>query len=265
MSPFLVFFLSLLVVAPCIAGDINQVDTYLAGARADAYIGEEFRADVAKSIVAAQRGDDRAAWSALSSALTFCGEQRSSDGTRVYSVSNDAEAKEYLASAEAGVRTTFVDHACPAAYKAAAFLAVRASDSQAAFAYLDRAQELAPHWAEPVAERAYLVGKLGDRAASLEIYQAALGLTERYPSSAYVRPLVLRGIGFALIELDRLDEAQRAFETSLALEPTSELAKKEMIYIQQHLTNLRTNPSQPQGQPASAASAAASGPENISV
>ena len=233
MRSSLVFLLSLLVVAPCMGEDINQVDTYFVWAKAAAYIGEEFRADVSRSMMAAQRADDPAAWSALSSVVAFCGAHKSSDGTRVYSVTNDAEAKQYLASAKTGVRTTFVDHACPAAYKAAAFLAVRANDSSAALSYLDRAEELAPHWAEPLAERAYLVGKLGDRAASLEIYQAALGLTERYPSSAYLKPLVLRGIGFALIELDRLDEAQRALEASLDLEPTSELAKNELIYIQQ--------------------------------
>lgn len=108
-----------------------------------------------------------------------------------------------------------------------------ANDSKSAFAHLDRAQQLAPNWAEPLAERAYLVGKMGDRAASLEIYRTALDLTRRYPSSAYLEPLVLRGIGYALIELGRLDEAQRAYEASLELQPTNELAKKELIYIQQ--------------------------------
>lgn len=228
-----VVMLSLLVAAPCAAQDVNEVDTFLTGPGADAYIGEEFRPDVAKSVAATQRGDDQAAWSALSSALAFCDQQISSDSTRVYSATNHAEQMEYAASTEAGVRTRFVDHACPAAYKTAAFLAVRANDSKTAFAHLDRAQALAPHWAEPLAERGYLVGKLGDRVASLAIYETALGLTRKYPSSAYLEPLVLRGMGYALIELGRLDEAERAYEASLVLEPTSELAKKELTYIQQ--------------------------------
>lgn len=233
MRPTPVLLLLLLVTAPGMAQDLGEVDTYLAGPRADAYIGEEFRADVTRSMVAAQRGDDQVAWSALSSALAFCDGHRGSAEAPVYSVTNDAEAREYLASAAAGQRPTFVDHACPAAYKAAAFLAVRADDSTAAFSYLDRAQQLAPHWAEPLAERAYLVGKLGDRAASLGIYQAALDLTDRYPNSAYLKPLVLRGIGFTLIELERLDEARRAFEASLELEPSNELARTELLYIEQ--------------------------------
>ena len=64
--------------------------------------------------------------------------------------------------------------------------------------------------------------------------RGALAATrEKYPSSAYLKPLVLRGIGFALTELDRLDEAQLAFEASLEVEPSSELAKNELIYIEQ--------------------------------
>ncbi len=227
------FWLLLVGVAPCFAGDIKEVETYVTGVAPDAYIGEEFRADVTRAISTAQRGDDRAAWDALSSVLAFCDQQKGSDGKPVFSVTNDAEAKEYLAEAGSHARPRFVDHACPQAYKTAAFLAVRAKESNAAFGYLDRAQELAPHWAEPLAERAYLIGSLGDRAASLEMYQRSLGLVEKYPSSTYLKPLVLRGIGFALIELDRLDEAQVAFEASLAVEPGNELAKNELIYIEQ--------------------------------
>jgi len=227
------FWLLLLGVPPCFAGDIKEVDTYVSGVTPDAYIGEEFRVDVTRAILAAQRGNDRAAWGALSSVLAFCDEQRGSDEKPVFSVTNDAEAKEYLGEARPHARPRFIDHACPAAYKTAAFLSVRAKESNAAFDYLDRAQKLAPHWAEPLAERAYLIGSLGDRAASLEMYQRSLTLVEKYPSSTYLKPLVLRGIGFALIELDRLDEAQLAFEASLEVEPRNELAKNELIYIEQ--------------------------------
>ena len=56
--------------------------------------------------------------------------------------------------------------------------------------------------------------------------RGALAATrEKYPSSAYLKPLVPRGIGFALIELDLLDKAQLAFEASLGVKPNSELAK----------------------------------------
>lgn len=223
----------LLACGQCLAEQIAEVDTFLAGPLADAYIGQEFRADVTRAMLAAQRGDDAAAWAALSAALAFCDGQKGSDRAPVFSVTSEAEAKQYLAQAAAGVRPTFVDHACPAAYKSAAFLSVRAKASDAAFRYLDRAQALAPHWAEPLAERAYLVGSLGDRAASLALYQQALALVHTYPGSAYLKPLVLRGIGFALIELDRLDDAQQALEASLLVEPGNAIALNELAYIAQ--------------------------------
>lgn len=225
-------FALLLPAVSCWAGKTEEVESYIPRGPADAYIGEEYRAEVTRSMLAAQKGDIRGAWAALRAPLAFCDQQKSTDKLRVYSVNNDAEAKEYR-DAEPGVTTTFVDQACPAAYKAAAFLAVGGNDADAAFAYLDRAEALSPHWAEPLAERAYLVGKLGDRAKSLQIYQDAMVLAEKYPSSAYLKPLILRGIGFALIELDRLDEAEQAFNQSLQLEPGNELARNELRYIEQ--------------------------------
>lgn len=43
--------------------------------------------------------------------------------------------------------------------------------------------------------------------------------------------LMLRNRGFALTELKRLDEAQQAYQDSLALEPDNTLAKNELCYI----------------------------------
>lgn len=215
------------------AGEIKEVDTALNAGNADTYIGMEYRADVARAGDATQRGDDQAAWAALKDVLAFCDRQTGTDDTRIYSVRSDREANEYRAEAAEGVTTTFVDHACPSGYKLAAFLAVRAGQNDAAFAYLDRAQAIAPHWAEPLTERAYLVGKLGDRQRSLALYQEAMRITERYTGSTYLKPMILRGMGFALTELGRLPEARQAYEASLVLEPDNALAKNELIYISQ--------------------------------
>ena len=47
----------------------------------------------------------------------------------------------------------------------------------------------------------------------------------------YARHLVLRGIGFALTELGRLQEAREAYEASLRIEPDNALAKNELAYL----------------------------------
>lgn len=51
------------------------------------------------------------------------------------------------------------------------------------------------------------------------------GLSPRY------RALMLRNRGYALTALNRLDEAQRAYEDSLAQDPDNALAKNELHYI----------------------------------
>ena len=43
----------------------------------------------------------------------------------------------------------------------------------------------------------------------------------------------LRGLGFSLIELKQLDEAEKAFQESLQIEPENKLAQNELAYIQQ--------------------------------
>lgn len=45
------------------------------------------------------------------------------------------------------------------------------------------------------------------------------------------RALMLRNRGYALTELKRLDEAQQAYQNSLALDPDNALAKNELTYI----------------------------------
>lgn len=41
----------------------------------------------------------------------------------------------------------------------------------------------------------------------------------------------LRGEGFALIELNQLDEAEKSFQASLKVEPDNKLALSELDYI----------------------------------
>jgi tetratricopeptide (TPR) repeat protein len=74
---------------------------------------------------------------------------------------------------------------------------------------------------------------------------AALTVLKRWPDAlaAYtaglqlpgindaVRGLLLRGRGFALTELGRLDEAESAYRESLAVAPNSTVALKELAYL----------------------------------
>ena len=64
---------------------------------------------------------------------------------------------------------------------------------------------------------------------SLQTYDRALAISG-LPNGH--RALFLRGRGFALIELNRLDEAEQAYSDSLAVEPNNPRAQQELTYIQ---------------------------------
>ncbi|MDR2212490.1 MAG: tetratricopeptide repeat protein [Pseudomonadales bacterium] len=76
----------------------------------------------------------------------------------------------------------------------------------------------------------------GDWAAMLLVFTQALEFVEfasPEDTKNSERARALRGQGFALIELGRLDEAQAAFEQSLQNEPGNPTAEGELKYIEQ--------------------------------
>jgi Flp pilus assembly protein TadD len=65
---------------------------------------------------------------------------------------------------------------------------------------LDKAQALAPFWAEALGERGYILRGRGDLNGALDAYRKALDLAQKYPRSAYMQGVALRGIGYALTD-----------------------------------------------------------------
>lgn len=61
-----------------------------------------------------------------------------------------------------------------------------------------------------------------------DTFKAALDLPDKG-----LRPQMYRGMGFSLIEMNRLDEAAAAYEQSLKLDPNNASAKNELAYIAQ--------------------------------
>jgi tetratricopeptide (TPR) repeat protein len=70
---------------------------------------------------------------------------------------------------------------------------------------------------------------------ALEVYQAAEEAAEL--ADAQVKQTYLarahRGVGYALIELDRLDEAEAKYRRSVELDPADKLARSQLEYIAQ--------------------------------
>ena len=93
-------------------------------------------------------------------------------------------------------------------------------------------EKLAPVSAQTLGEIGYVLNQLGKFNEALSLYQKAHDLSIKCTSQRPFQASALRGIGFSLIELERLDEAERVFKESLELEPMSRVASNELKYIQ---------------------------------
>jgi tetratricopeptide (TPR) repeat protein len=91
--------------------------------------------------------------------------------------------------------------------------------------------------AQYLIEYAYTVRVNGQLDRSLDLYKQAEKIASRVQdrdSAAHWRAAALRGQGYAYSELQRWDEATKAYQRSLKFEPDSELARNELRYIEQH-------------------------------
>lgn len=112
-----------------------------------------------------------------------------------------------------------------------AYLAAQRRDFPASLAILKTLENTAPVSAAVTLEAGYVLNQVGRPTDGLATYRRGLALAEKYPSQRVFRAPALRGIGFSLIELKRLDEAEDAFQKSLKVEPGNKIALHELEYI----------------------------------
>ena len=84
-------------------------------------------------------------------------------------------------------------------------------------------------------ERGYIFNRLGRHQEALEAYRTAASVRQWAQPAVTAR--ALRGQGSALIDLGQLSEARNVYNASLELDPESESAHKELVYIDQALTD----------------------------
>lgn len=143
---------------------------------------------------------------------------------------NQAEFEEF--SKSSAVKFEWIDWGYAQCLQMQAYLAAERRDFPAALASLRTIESIAPISAGSAVELGYVLNQSGKPEAGLIAYRRAHALTEKYPSQLPYRAAALRGIGFALIDLKRLDEAEREFRDSLTIEPANKVALSELAYIQ---------------------------------
>jgi tetratricopeptide (TPR) repeat protein len=110
------------------------------------------------------------------------------------------------------------------AYNNLALVLSETGKNEEAAVCFQRAIKLSPAFAEALNNLGCLYERMGEHARAVETFQAALSKRADY-ASAYAN------LGTAFHALNKLDEAAKAWERSLALDPTNEKIKKKLSLL----------------------------------
>lgn len=164
------------------------------------------------------------------------------DGIRYVKCWDRPEFMAYLAmqSPSEAARIVWLRNAYPRAHYYMAFVYVERRDWNEAIRWLDAGQTLEPSQAWFRFEKARVLSAIERYADALGLYASVLEddmetsvakAAARVVLSSRMRAIALRGVGFQLIELGRIDEAEAFFTVSLNHDPESPIAKNEIAYI----------------------------------
>jgi tetratricopeptide (TPR) repeat protein len=115
------------------------------------------------------------------------------------------------------------------AYFLLAYLAAERKDFDQALDAVSKGLDLEPDHPKMLCEKGFLLRHLNRPEEALETYQRAASARALTP--LLVKADSLRGQGFALLDLNRLAEAEKVLKDSLALEPNSDAATDALDYI----------------------------------
>lgn len=115
------------------------------------------------------------------------------------------------------------------AYYTLAFMAVEDKDWDLGLEYINKALELEKDHPLILCEKALILNEMGEHDLSYEMFLEA-SLCRPWAPLKW-RTKALRGAGIALIEMNKLDDAEKLFNISLQLEPENETAINELQYI----------------------------------
>jgi tetratricopeptide (TPR) repeat protein len=111
-----------------------------------------------------------------------------------------------------------------------AYILMEKQNLDEALQWLRKGQEMEPKNSNYLIELGVVYATKSEFERSFECYQEALELSS---ISNEKKAASLRGMGVQLIELQRLDEAEKYLKESIIIEPNSELGKQELLYLSQ--------------------------------
>lgn len=156
------------------------------------------------------------------------------DKRQIYSVRSTAETLMYMMMAAGEKRGAIaLDATWGDTLYAKAFAMVDLGKHDEARRIYEKAVAMAPFNARYISELGNLSQQARDWPEALATFERAISATEFSPPELKDVELsrAMRGAGFSLIELDRLDDAEAMFRKCLALNPEDKVAKGELAYI----------------------------------
>lgn len=111
-----------------------------------------------------------------------------------------------------------------------AYIAYEWGDLKQALRYIDEGLALDPARPQMLCEKAEILKGLRQFDASLECYREVAASAGWVPDKERAR--AYRGLGYVLIEMRKLDEAESSLRESLKIEPDNETALHELRYIE---------------------------------
>jgi tetratricopeptide (TPR) repeat protein len=110
-----------------------------------------------------------------------------------------------------------------------AFLAVEMQAWTEALNLIDKAIALEPDHPVLLSEKAMIVGSMDNKEEAYALYMKAID-SRPWVSNKW-RAKAMRGAAVTLIDLHRIDEAERLLKESLQIDPESKVARSELDYI----------------------------------
>jgi Flp pilus assembly protein TadD len=165
------------------------------------------------------------------------------DKITYYSARTSAEGLAYMLHAAAehnrsgkGKDALLLDHTWAYGYYGKAYALIELDRPDDAMAELEKALKLAPYNPQFLSELGHvyqLRRKWPEMLKSNQSAEEFAQIASPEDRQAIEHARALRGQGFALIELGRLQEAENKFLESLKIDPSSLVARNELDYIQQ--------------------------------
>lgn len=156
--------------------------------------------------------------------------------TRYYCANSNGEALGYaLLAAKDGVSARVLGPAWATAYFFKGYALVELGNPDDARVWLEKALALSPWNWQFLVELGHVHQARHDWQAAMKAFSEALDHASLGTPEDLVgrKTRALRGLGFSLIELGRLDEAEAKFRAALELDPSDERSKNELLFIEQ--------------------------------